>query len=100
MNDVQDKSKNLINLTGRLINVDDWVKVPEFVPRKPTVVEKKSSKKLCPYAERDGLCKYPPGECTYLHGNICELCAKPALHPDDEELRKKHTQVYKTLTPS
>lgn len=75
-----------------MINADDWANVPEFIPRS-NPVEKKTNKKLCPYAERDGLCKYPPGECTYLHGDLCDLCAKPALHPYDEELRKKHTQV-------
>lgn len=86
------QSKNVINLTGRLIDADDWVNVPEFIPR-TIQCEKRSNKRLCPYAERDGICKYPPGECAFIHGNICELCAKPALHPFDEDLRKKHTQV-------
>lgn len=46
---------------------------------------------LCPYAEATGICKKP--ECTYLHGDICELCGRAALHPYDEEQRKKHTNV-------
>lgn len=87
------------------MTVDDWVKVPEFIPRNTqnmesipaftslSLGEEKSKKKLCPYAEREGLCKYPPGECTYLHGEVCDFCTKPALHPYNEELRKKHTQV-------
>lgn len=46
---------------------------------------------LCPFAEATGICKRP--NCTYLHGDICELCSHAALHPYNEELRKKHTNV-------
>lgn len=46
---------------------------------------------LCPYAEATGICK--KRNCIYLHGNICELCNRAALHPYNEELRKKHTNV-------
>lgn len=46
---------------------------------------------LCPYAEATGICKKL--NCTYLHGDICELCNRAALHPHNEELRKKHTNV-------
>ncbi|XP_015171642.1 PREDICTED: probable E3 ubiquitin-protein ligase makorin-1 [Polistes dominula] len=46
---------------------------------------------LCPYAEATGICKRP--NCTYLHGNICELCGRAALHPYNEEFRKKHTNA-------
>lgn len=46
---------------------------------------------LCPYAEATGICKN--SNCTYLHGDICELCGRAALHPHSEELRKKHTNV-------
>lgn len=91
-------------MPGKTLTVDDWVNVPEFVPKSystgknvlPAIANltltDKKSKKLCPYAERDGICKYPTGECTYLHGDVCELCSLPALHPFNEELRKKHTQ--------
>lgn len=77
---------------------EEWVKAPEFVPRcfsapKEENNDHRMHKRLCPYAERDGICKYPVGECHYLHGDLCELCARPALHPFNEELRKKHTQV-------
>ncbi|XP_076175681.1 putative E3 ubiquitin-protein ligase makorin-1 isoform X2 [Ptiloglossa arizonensis] len=44
---------------------------------------------LCPYAVTTGICK--KRNCTYLHGDICELCNCAALHPYNEELRKKHT---------
>ncbi|XP_024875541.1 probable E3 ubiquitin-protein ligase makorin-1 isoform X2 [Temnothorax curvispinosus] len=43
---------------------------------------------LCPYAEATGICRN--SNCTYLHGDICELCSRAALHPHNEELRKKH----------
>lgn len=46
---------------------------------------------LCPYAEATGICRN--SNCTYLHGEICELCSRAALHPHNEELRKKHTNV-------
>ncbi|XP_011158809.1 probable E3 ubiquitin-protein ligase makorin-1 isoform X3 [Solenopsis invicta] len=46
---------------------------------------------LCPYAEATGICKN--SNCTYLHGDICELCGRAALHPHNEELRKKHTNA-------
>lgn len=46
---------------------------------------------LCPYAESTGICRN--SNCTYLHGDICELCSRAALHPHNEELRKKHTNV-------
>ncbi|KYB29595.1 putative E3 ubiquitin-protein ligase makorin-1-like Protein [Tribolium castaneum] len=84
-----------------------WVNAPEFVPKSiatkplsyaaavnPTgaVGNNNSTKQLCPYANKDGFCKYPPGECSYLHGEICDLCGNAALHPYDEELRKKHRQ--------
>lgn len=46
---------------------------------------------LCPYAEATGICK--KRMCKYLHGDICELCSCAALHPHNEELRKKHTNA-------
>lgn len=85
-----------------------WVNAPEFVPKgsiaKPlsyaaavnpngaVAILDTNLKQLCPYASKDGYCKFPQGECTYLHGEICDLCGIPALHPCDEELRKKHRQ--------
>lgn len=91
---------------GRLITDEDWVKAPEFVPRCQPSDELSTSlsqmsvgndqrmhKRLCPYAERDGICKYPEDECHYLHGDMCDFCVRPALHPFNEEQRKKHTQV-------
>ncbi|KRT86401.1 zinc finger protein [Oryctes borbonicus] len=100
-----EKSKNLQNLSSK-INFEDWVNAPEFIPRScqsysntlynsfsnMNLNQDKSKRKLCPYAERDGICKYPIGECSYLHGDICDLCGRSALHPFNEEQRKQHTQ--------
>jgi E3 ubiquitin-protein ligase makorin len=86
-----------------------WVNAPEFVPKSSTIAKPlsyaaavspngavanntTSTRQLCPYANKDGFCKYPPGECSYLHGEICDLCGNASLHPWDEEARKKHRQ--------
>lgn len=47
-----------------------------------------SSSPLCPYAEASIICKKP--NCPYLHGDLCDMCNRPVLHPLNEELRKKH----------
>lgn len=46
---------------------------------------------LCPYAEANVICKKI--NCPYLHGDICDMCSRPALHPFNEEMRKKHINV-------
>lgn len=95
-------------VTSGVLKSEEWVKAPEFVPKglpkpksyaevlNPMMKEEESEtgvQKLCPYAEGDGFCKFPPGECGYIHGNLCDLCGRAALHPHNEEMRKKHTQV-------
>ncbi|OAD57672.1 E3 ubiquitin-protein ligase makorin-1 [Eufriesea mexicana] len=99
---------------------EEWVKAPEFIPSDMAGSSSKnkasttsgtstmsisyaqavnpsgqasnpSVEPLCPYAEAIGICK--KRNCTYLHGNICELCNRAALHPYNEELRKKHTNA-------
>lgn len=88
---------------------DKWLEAPEFVPsankgkmksyaQAVNAVteddsEVKSELKLCPYAEMHGVCSYADGECSYLHGDICELCGNAALHPYNKDKRKTHTQV-------
>ncbi|XP_066587048.1 probable E3 ubiquitin-protein ligase makorin-1 [Prorops nasuta] len=49
-----------------------------------------STESLCPFAEATGVCKKL--NCQYLHGEICEMCGKAALHPYNEGLRKQHNQ--------
>lgn len=106
------KKRNALDLphtiTSGTLKPEDWVNAPEFVPfkirsksyaqavtaKEPNEInEENSKKKLCPYAENDGICKYPTGECTYLHGDMCDMCGRAALHPYNEEQRKEHTQV-------
>ena len=50
-----------------------------------------ASEPLCPYAEASGICKKM--DCPYLHGILCEMCGRAALHPFNDELRQKHTTV-------
>ena len=46
---------------------------------------------LCPFAAC-GECRYGVN-CTYLHGDVCDLCGRAMLHPTDVEEREKHKQV-------
>ncbi|KAF3690380.1 putative E3 ubiquitin-protein ligase makorin-2 [Channa argus] len=46
---------------------------------------------LCPYAAA-GHCYYEE-RCTYLHGNLCDVCGLHVLHPHDPEQRKVHEKM-------
>lgn len=52
---------------------------------------------LCPYAEKEGICEaLETGRyCPYIHGDLCDLCEMPALHPFDERQREQHRSVKK-----
>lgn len=54
-----------------------------------------STAELCPYLFM-GFCRYAE-ECTYIHGDLCELCGQYCLHPTDEVQRSQHNQVYLQL---
>ncbi|XP_034948500.1 probable E3 ubiquitin-protein ligase makorin-1 [Chelonus insularis] len=99
----------------------EWIKAPEFIPQsiagnfntdfdmeESIIVEKcpksyaravnssgrcvnSSSEPLCPYAEATGICTKL--KCPYLHGDICELCGRAALHPYNEEQRQQHNKA-------
>uniref|UniRef100_A0A182PZD7 RING-type E3 ubiquitin transferase n=1 Tax=Anopheles farauti TaxID=69004 RepID=A0A182PZD7_9DIPT len=43
---------------------------------------------LCPFYEADGIC--PLYACPYPHGELCELCQKYCLHPQDREQQRRH----------
>jgi E3 ubiquitin-protein ligase makorin len=47
---------------------------------------------LCPYAEKEGICEaLETGRyCPYIHGDLCDLCEMPALHPTNEKQREEH----------
>lgn len=49
-----------------------------------------SSSELCPYFLM-GLCRYGE-ECAYIHGEVCDLCSQPCLHPLDQIQRFKHRE--------
>ena len=55
-----------------------------------------STSELCPYYFM-GSCRYGE-ECTYIHGDLCELCSQHCLHPTDEVQRLQHNQVRKILS--
>lgn len=46
---------------------------------------------LCPYFEKEGICPFGY-ECQYIHGELCDLCNTPCLHPFNEEQREQHRQ--------
>lgn len=46
---------------------------------------------LCPYAAA-GHCYYEEN-CTYLHGDLCEVCGLQVLHPHDSEQRRAHEKM-------
>ncbi|KAM7006334.1 E3 ubiquitin-protein ligase makorin-2 isoform 2-T2 [Tautogolabrus adspersus] len=46
---------------------------------------------LCPYAAA-GHCFYEEN-CTYLHGDLCEVCGLQVLHPHDAEQRRAHEKM-------
>ncbi|MBN3297747.1 MKRN2 ligase, partial [Amia calva] len=49
------------------------------------------TQQLCPYAAA-GQCHYGIS-CTYLHGDVCEICNLQVLHPSDPEQRKAHEKM-------
>ena len=55
-----------------------------------TSYEGESSQLLCPFAQvRD--CPYGD-DCTYLHGDLCDMCGCLCLHPTDLTQRMQHRQ--------
>ena len=46
---------------------------------------------LCPFYMVSGRCQR--GTCTYIHGNLCEMCQLACLHPTDENQRNSHIKV-------
>jgi hypothetical protein len=65
--------------------------IEQFSPSHPTFF----LQSLCPYAEKDGICEaLETGRyCPYIHGDLCDLCELPALHPMNEKQREQHRLV-------
>ena len=56
---------------------------------------------FCPYVEKDGHCEaLNTGRyCPYIHGDECDLCQKPVLHPSNQKQREHHRAVrFKKLS--
>lgn len=47
-----------------------------------------SSLPLCPYFETGNCDK--GDKCQFVHGDVCDLCNVPCLHPTDTEQRAQH----------
>ena len=50
---------------------------------------------MCPYMMGKGRCPYED-TCTYLHGQVCEMCGMNVLNPNDKEQRDEHMKVGHT----
>lgn len=50
---------------------------------------------ICPFAAKTGTCEtIESGNfCPYIHGELCDLCEMPVLHPYDEQQREQHRAV-------
>ncbi|XP_074529310.1 E3 ubiquitin-protein ligase makorin-2 [Halichoeres trimaculatus] len=63
----------------------------EQAPPPPPVGGAYQEPQLCPYAAA-GHCYYEES-CTYLHGDLCEVCGLQVLHPHDAEQRRAHEKM-------
>lgn len=96
--------------TCKTVHSSSWADAPEFVPKsvmaarasksyasivKPEGSTEKPSKEaslpLCPYELTSSGCPFG-AKCTYLHGQPCDLCQKPCLHPYNEDQRAQHRE--------
>lgn len=50
----------------------------------------KQELQLCPISVSTGVCPYPVGQCSYLHGLYCDLCGRQCLHPHNQEQQRQH----------
>jgi E3 ubiquitin-protein ligase makorin len=98
--------------TTRIESMPGWADAPEFIPRGHVESVKKTYAQavgppsvetevfsycvepsldlLCPYAMA-GVCPYIE-QCTYLHGDYCDLCGNYCLHPTDQLQRRRHNE--------
>lgn len=69
--------------------------IEQFSPTYPAYL----FQSLCPYAEKEGICEaLETGRyCPYVHGDLCDLCEMPALHPTNEQQREQHRLVNKFI---
>ncbi|KAG9508606.1 E3 ubiquitin-protein ligase makorin-1 [Fragariocoptes setiger] len=46
---------------------------------------------MCPYATESD-CPFPDGQCSYVHGHVCDLCGRSCLHPYNPDQRRQHRE--------
>lgn len=62
----------------------------EYLQRKSQAASAQgSTAPLCPYFEKSLECPFGE-ECAYIHGDFCDVCNMPCLHPYDEKQRDEH----------
>ncbi|KAH9507931.1 E3 ubiquitin-protein ligase makorin-1 [Bulinus truncatus] len=107
---IDKKNPNSNNEETKNELLDKWVLAKDFVPGQkyygavsyadavqPALARETSSSEPAPYEFQEGLCPYYAiGEChyeencIYLHGEICDMCDMPRLHPTDLKQREEH----------
>lgn len=56
-----------------------------------TMIMNDTNQLMCPYM-MVGQCFFGDN-CSWLHGEMCDLCNRPVLHPNDQTQRAKHRRV-------
>ncbi|XP_033095752.1 probable E3 ubiquitin-protein ligase makorin-1 [Anneissia japonica] len=106
---------NVTSLISCSFKMEDCIGAAEFVPGKPyqgkmpssysaaassgvdvssevvylgNSVAKESKQLLCPFLLQGNCPKND--QCPYTHGDRCEYCRQPCLHPDQPDLNKEH----------
>ena len=91
-NDADKTSKSYFEaLTGDKLSNLNSIEYDPFDESSNRPIDLDKISQLCPLFEKDGSCPFGP-ECQYVHGEICDLCGTPCLHPFNEELREQHKQ--------
>lgn len=62
----------------------------KFLHSEPNYYDGNKDLPLCPYSLASGECPFPEGQCNYLHGETCDLCYSPCLHPFNDTQRRLH----------
>lgn len=86
-----DGSASLVDSAETVAQIRSYARAVDPTAGQTSAQIARSTSELCPYYLM-GLCRYGE-ECTYIHGELCELCGQPCLHPTDEAQRLKHNEV-------
>ncbi len=83
---IENVPDHVLRGTGRIFNAHANTRY-----HNPILIDDICFQELCPFAA-NGECRYGDN-CTYLHGDVCELCERAVLHPTEADEREKHIQV-------